>query len=66
VRFVYEAFRRLRPGPGVLALHGSMNQMKRVGVYEEFCRKKQAVLFATDVAARGLGKNIGILLFFFG
>uniref|UniRef100_A0A915KRN2 ATP-dependent RNA helicase n=1 Tax=Romanomermis culicivorax TaxID=13658 RepID=A0A915KRN2_ROMCU len=54
VRFVYEAFRRLRPGLTVLSLHGSMNQMKRVNVYEEFCSKQHAALFATDVAARGL------------
>lgn len=54
VRFVYEAFRRLRPGLTVLALHGSMNQMKRVQVYEEFCKDKHAALFATDIAARGL------------
>uniref|UniRef100_A0A914X8R4 ATP-dependent RNA helicase n=1 Tax=Plectus sambesii TaxID=2011161 RepID=A0A914X8R4_9BILA len=31
-----------------------MNQVKRVAVYEEFCRKQHAALFATDVAARGL------------
>jgi ATP-dependent RNA helicase DDX10/DBP4 len=28
--------------------------MKRLAVYTEFCAKKHAVLFATDVAARGL------------
>jgi hypothetical protein len=33
-----------------------MNQMKRVAVYDQFCRKQHAVLFATDIAARGLGK----------
>lgn len=26
-------------------------------VYNEFVRKKAAVLFATDIAARGLGKK---------
>ena len=28
--------------------------MKRMAVFEEFCQKKSAVLFATDIAARGL------------
>ena len=28
--------------------------MKRMAVYEEFCQKQTAVLFATDIAARGL------------
>ena len=55
-RFVFEVFRRLRPGMTVLALHGAMNQLKRVAVYDEFCRKQNALLFATDIAARGLGK----------
>ena len=40
-----------------------MNQLKRVAVYNEFCRKKHAVLFATDIAARGLGKCIIVFLY---
>ena len=55
VRFVFEAFRRMRPGVTVLSLHGAMHQLKRVEVYNSFCRKRHAVLFATDIAARGLG-----------
>ncbi|MEW5308593.1 MAG: hypothetical protein WDW38_000538 [Sanguina aurantia] len=54
VRFVYEAFRRLRPGIPLRALHGGMKQMKRTTVYSEFCNDKATVLLATDVAARGL------------
>ncbi|XP_022292440.2 putative ATP-dependent RNA helicase DDX10 [Crassostrea virginica] len=54
VKFVHEIFRRLRPGVTVLALHGAMNQLKRVDTYNQFCRKQHAVLFATDIAARGL------------
>ncbi|KAK2140996.1 hypothetical protein LSH36_1186g00002 [Paralvinella palmiformis] len=54
VRFVYEVFRRMKPGVTVLSLHGAMQQMKRMAVYESFCRKQFAVLFATDIAARGL------------
>ena len=38
-----------------MALYGRQKQMKRVGIYEEFCRKTSAALLATDIAARGLG-----------
>lgn len=58
VRFVHESFRHLRPGVTVLALHGAMQQLKRMAVYNQFCRKEKAVLFATDIAARGLGKTM--------
>ena len=37
-----------------MALHGKMHQLKRMGVYEEFCRRQSAILLATDIAARGL------------
>ena len=57
VKFIYEAFRRLRPGVPLLALYGKQNQVKRVAIYNDFCRKTEAVLFATDIAARGLGKS---------
>jgi len=53
---VHEIFRRLRPGVTVLALHSKMKYMKRLEMYESFVRKQYAVLFATDIAARGLGK----------
>jgi len=52
---VHEVFRRLRPGVTVLALHSKMKYMKRLEMYESFVRKQFAVLFATDIAARGLG-----------
>ena len=35
-------------------LHGQLGRDDRRGAYEEFCREPAAVLFATDVAARGL------------
>ena len=54
VKFVYEAFRRLRPGTPLRCLHGKMSQQKRVVVYDQFCDSKAGVLFATDIAARGL------------
>ncbi|XP_063043537.1 probable ATP-dependent RNA helicase DDX10 [Engraulis encrasicolus] len=54
VQYLFRAFCRLRPGISVLALHGKQQQMKRVEVYNDFVGKKSAVLFATDIAARGL------------
>lgn len=40
-----------------------MHQTKRMAVYESFSRKQRSVLFATDIAARGLG-NIQNLIYF--
>uniref|UniRef100_A0A3B3ZZ80 ATP-dependent RNA helicase n=1 Tax=Periophthalmus magnuspinnatus TaxID=409849 RepID=A0A3B3ZZ80_9GOBI len=54
VQYFFRAFCRLRPGIPVLALHGKQQQMKRVEVYNDFVKKQHAVLFATDIAARGL------------
>eukprot|EP00898_Chlorokybus_atmophyticus_P005776 jgi/Chlat1/619/Chrsp103S01036 len=54
VQFVHEAMRQLRPGIIVSCLHGKMNQSKRLGAFYDFNSAKYAVLFATDVAARGL------------
>nr|XP_026692384.1 probable ATP-dependent RNA helicase DDX10 [Ciona intestinalis] len=54
VQFIFAAFCKLRPGTPMLHLHGRMNQLRRMSVYQEFCRKKFAVLVATDIAARGL------------
>lgn len=53
-RFCYEALRRLRPGVPLRALHGKMKQLRRLSVFYEFCEAKSMVMFATDVAARGL------------
>ena len=54
VRFLYEMFRRVRPGVPLLHLHGKMNQAKRMALYYQFCEKKEVLMFATDIAARGL------------
>lgn len=54
VKFVYEAFRKLRPGVPLTMLHGKMKQNKRMGVFYSFNESKAMVLFATDIAARGL------------
>lgn len=54
VRYIYESFCRLQPGLPVLHLHGKQKQPRRMTVYADFCRKKAAMLIATDIAARGL------------
>ncbi|XP_043262724.1 probable ATP-dependent RNA helicase DDX10 isoform X2 [Colletes gigas] len=54
VKYVYEMFCRLRPGISLLALYGTLHQLRRMEIYETFCKKQFAVLFATDIAARGL------------
>ena len=40
-----------------MALYGKQKQLKRVAIYNDFCKKTEAVLFATDIAARGLGED---------
>lgn len=54
VQYLFRVLCRLRPGMTILALHGKQQQMKRVEVYNDFLRKQNAVLLATDIAARGL------------
>ena len=51
---MYETFRRMRPGIPLLALFGRMNQTRRMCVYQSFFQRESAILFATDIAARGL------------
>ncbi len=54
VRFVYESFCKLQPGVPLLCLHGKQKQVKRMSIFYDFCQKHSAVLFCTDIAARGL------------
>nr|XP_013189499.1 unnamed protein product [Amyelois transitella] len=54
VKYTYQLFCKLRPGVSLLALYGSLHQEKREKIYNEFCRKSNVVLFATDLASRGL------------
>ncbi|KAJ2782311.1 ATP-dependent RNA helicase dbp4 [Coemansia javaensis] len=54
VRFVFEAFSRIRVGVQLLHLHGKQKQMRRTEIFEKFRRATKAVLLCTDVAARGL------------
>lgn len=54
VRFVYESFRHLQPGIPLMHLHGRQKQGGRLDITTKFSQAQHAVLFATDVAARGL------------
>ena len=54
VRHAWDLFCRLRPGLSVLAIHGKLSQSKRMQVYDKFANTPHSVLFATDVASRGL------------
>ncbi|KAK8643941.1 hypothetical protein V6N13_013218 [Hibiscus sabdariffa] len=56
VKFVFEAFKKLRPGIPLKCLHGRMKQEVRLGIYSQFCESR-SVLFSTDVASRGLDFN---------
>ncbi|PWN93387.1 DEAD-domain-containing protein [Acaromyces ingoldii] len=54
VQFVHESFRRMRPGISLICLHGKQKQTKRLQIFNDFTKAQHAVLFATDIAARGL------------
>ena len=44
----------MHPGIPLLHLHGKQKQMARLSTFQKFTTMKHAVLFATDIAARGL------------
>ena len=54
VKFAYETFRRMRPGIPLMALYGRQKHLKRIAIFNDFCRKRESALFCTDIAARGL------------
>ncbi|KAG5651590.1 hypothetical protein H0H81_008111 [Sphagnurus paluster] len=54
VRFVFETFCKMHPGISLLHLHGKQKQTARITMYNKFTSSSHAVLFATDIAARGL------------
>lgn len=54
VRFAFETFCKMRPGMSLLHIHGNMKQLRRTDMYDAFSRTKNAALFATDIASRGL------------
>nr|XP_043623004.1 DEAD-box ATP-dependent RNA helicase 32-like [Erigeron canadensis] len=59
VKFVYETFKKLRPGIPLKCLHGRMKQIKRTFILQQFV-EQQSVLFSTDVSSRGLDFNKGV------
>lgn len=54
VRFVFETFCKMHPGVPLIHLHGKLKQQARLEMYTKFTAHSHAVLFATDIAARGL------------
>jgi ATP-dependent RNA helicase DDX10/DBP4 len=54
VRHAYDLFCALQPGVPLLALHGKLHQERRTRVYFDYLQRPHAVLFCTDIAARGL------------
>ncbi|KAH3673419.1 hypothetical protein WICPIJ_009807 [Wickerhamomyces pijperi] len=54
VHFAYEAMRKLQPGVTLMKLHGRQKQTARTETVYKFSKAQHAVLFATDVVARGL------------
>lgn len=54
VRFAFETFCKLQPGVSLMHLHGKQKQSKRLEIFQKFTTTKNAFLFATDIAARGL------------
>ena len=53
-KYYQEMLSRMKPGLSVLGLYGSLHQLRRIAIYDQFCAKDAAVLLATDIAARGL------------
>ena len=51
---MYENFRHLRPGVPLLHMHGKQKQTQRLEIYQRFISAKHSIMFATDIAARGL------------
>lgn len=54
VRHAHDLFCSIRPGITVMAIHGKVSQERRTKIYFDFLKHPHAVLFATDIAARGL------------
>ena len=43
VRFIYESFRKLRPGVPLMPLYGKQKQAKRMAIFKDFSKKPAAV-----------------------
>lgn len=44
----------MRPGVPLLHMHGKQKQTQRLEIYQRFLSAKHSIMFATDIAARGL------------
>ncbi|KAL5198135.1 hypothetical protein ABZP36_001647 [Zizania latifolia] len=53
VKFVYEVFKKLRPGIPLKCMHGRMKYEVQQAIVAEF-KESKSVLFSTDIFARGL------------
>lgn len=51
---MYQMYKRMHPGVLLTEIHGKMKQSKRMATYYDFISQPAAILFATDLAARGL------------
>lgn len=49
VKFVYEAFRHLRPGCPLRCLHGGMKQMKRMTTFYDFMEVSRCRLLRLSI-----------------
>ncbi|KAK9246096.1 P-loop containing nucleoside triphosphate hydrolase protein [Lipomyces tetrasporus] len=54
IRFMFETFKTLHPGIPLMHLHGRQKQTARIEVTDRFAESRNACLFCTDIAARGL------------
>ena len=54
VRFLYEAFKKLRIGLPMYELQARQKQAKRMAIYFTFTESRYGVLVSTNLAARGL------------
>jgi ATP-dependent RNA helicase DDX10/DBP4 len=42
----------MRLGVTTMALYGTLHQLKRMQIYDDFVERESSVMFATDIAAR--------------
>lgn len=54
VRFLYESFKTMRIGVPLFEYHGKQTQPKRMAIFFQFTEARSAILFTTNIAARGL------------
>lgn len=58
VKFVYEIFKKLRPGIPLKCMHGRMKHVVQQAIVADF-NEATSVLFSTDITSRGLDiKNV--------